>query len=168
VHEFLVVGDISNFKHPKLEGSMNNPFQNLWNQRTARKNKEQKNRIDRANDFQVRRDKRRLLTMDYSPMVMEVIGDLRDLIYPGLNLGEEPWECKWFLYRTKNQSRDKEIVFSVTLKLDGKFEPQCFQCERITGKFDFHGGPRFFAESESLSREDLIEAVNKVHPSDTV
>jgi hypothetical protein len=168
VHEFLVAGDISNFKHPKLEGSMNNPFQNLRNQRTARKNKEQKNRIDRANDFQRRKDKRRILMMDYSPMVMEVLGQLRDSIYPDHSLEEDSWECKWYLYRPIFQSRGKDVILSVTLKLNENFEPQLFQCHRKTGRFDFHGGPRLYAESKSFSREDLIEAINKIHPSDTV
>jgi hypothetical protein len=147
---------------------MSNPFQNLQNQRMERKKKEQQKRSDRSNDFQVRRDKRLLLTMDYSLMVIEILQHLRDSIYPGLTLEEDSWECKWYLYRPINQSRDKDIILTVTLKLDGNFEPQCFQCERNTGRFDFHGGPRLYAESESLSQEDLIKAVNKIHPLDTV
>jgi hypothetical protein len=147
---------------------MSTPFENLQKQRKERKEKEQRKRDDQSDDKQVRRDKRLLLTMNYSPMVVEILEQLRNSIYPGLSIGEDSWECKWYLYRPVNQSHDKEIILSVTLKLDRDLEPQCFQCERNTGKFDFHGGPRYFRETKSLDRKELIKILKKLHPSVTV
>ena len=147
---------------------MNNPFEKLGDKRRERKQKEQKKRLDRSADITKKRDKRRLLTLNHAPMVTKVLVQLRDAIYPGLSLGEDPWECKWYLYRPMNNERDKEIVLSVSLKLDANYEPQCFQCERLTGKFDSHGGPRLSRDTDTLKRKDLIKVLNKLHPSGTL
>jgi hypothetical protein len=147
---------------------MDNPFNKLQEQRNQRIVKEQEKRDGRSNDLQLRKDKRRLLTLDYSTIVVPILQQLRDSIYPGLMLEEDSWECKWYIYRPINQGREKEIILSVTLKLDAKLEPKYFLCIRNTGKLDFRGGPQHYAESESLSQEELIKSLNIIHPSDTV
>jgi len=147
---------------------MGNLFDKLQVRRNDRKKNDQEKRNERSNKFDLQRKKRYILTIEYSAMVLEILEQLRDALYPGIPIEEDPWECRWYLYRPIKESGDKKNILSVTLKLNDCYEPQYFQCERYTDKFDFQGGPHHYSESKSLTRKELIKALNKLHPSGTV